>query len=192
MASLILYSIPLMIYAFVAKWKFKDEWRDIAQRLGLTVGQSAYYWWALGFSILGVAFSWMLWPMIPEDVKSQQLMAVSQFVGETFTLKNLFAILTFGMIETGLGEELFFRGLIAGWLGRRQTLWLANVIQAAIFTLPHLLVLIVDIRLWPVAVVLPFVAGLMTGWLRLKSGSIIPGWLVHGVSNVASVLFAMI
>ena len=192
MTSLVLYSIPLVIYAFVAKWNSRSEWRDIAQQLGLVVGQKSYYWWALGFAFLGIAFAWVVHFTIPESIKSEQLMAMSRFVGERLTATNVLALFVFGMIETGLGEELFFRGLIAGWLGRRQKLWVTNVIQAAIFTLPHLLVLTVDMRLWPLAVLSPFVAGLMTGWLRLESGSIVPGWLVHGLSNVAAAIFVML
>ena len=41
------------------------------------------------------------------------------------------------------------------------------------------------------AVVAPFIQGLMLGWLRLSSGSIFPGWIDHGLSNVASAIFAM-
>ena len=127
MTSLVLYSIPLVIYAFVAKWNSRSEWRDIAQQLGLVVGQKSYYWWALGFAFLGIAFAWVVHFTIPESVKSEQLMAMSRFAGERLTATNALALFVFGMIETGLGEELFFRGLIAGWLGWRQKLWVANV-----------------------------------------------------------------
>jgi hypothetical protein len=45
-ASLILYSVPLVLHAFVAKWKNKTGWHDIAQRLGLAIGKKPDYWWA--------------------------------------------------------------------------------------------------------------------------------------------------
>ncbi len=192
MTSLVLYSIPLLIYALVVRWKNQVEWRDIVQDLGLVLGKKEYYWWALGFALVGVTFSWGVWLTIPESVRNEQLIAMSRFAGERLTAANMVALFVFGMIETGLGEELFFRGLIAGWLGRRQKLWAANIAQAVIFTLPHLLILAVDVRLWPLAASLPFIAGLMTGWLRLKSGSILPGWLVHGLSNVASAIFVIL
>jgi membrane protease YdiL (CAAX protease family) len=49
--------------------------------------------------------------------------------------------LLYGFVKTGLPEELFFRGLISGGLSRRfSPLW-ANLGQALIFLVPHLLVL---------------------------------------------------
>lgn len=117
MTSLILYSIPLVIYALVAKSKKKATWPDIAQGLGLTVGEKTYYGWALGFAVAGIAFSWAVWAILPETVKNTQLIAMSRFSGKELTIANMLALIVFGMIETGLGEELFFRGLIAGGWG---------------------------------------------------------------------------
>lgn len=122
---------------------------------------------------------------------SEQGVAYSRFVGRPLTAMSFLSTLFFGLFETGLGEELFFRGLIGGWFGRRTRLWMANVIQAAIFTLPHLLLLTIEPHLWPIAFALPFISGLMLGWLRLKSGSIFPGWIVHGFGNVFSALIVM-
>ncbi|RMH08016.1 MAG: hypothetical protein D6704_03960, partial [Nitrospirae bacterium] len=103
MTSLILYSIPLAIYALIVKWKNKAEWHDIAQRLGLTVGKKPYYWWALGFAVAGVAFSWAVWYILPENVKNEQSIAMSRFSGKKLTIANVIALIVFGMIETGLG-----------------------------------------------------------------------------------------
>ncbi len=188
MASLILYSIPLGIYALVAKRRGALDRREIAARLGLSWGEKRYYAWALVFTFLGVALSWAVLRLVPESVMQEQAIATSRFAGKGLSLAGLFSMLVYGLLETALGEELFFRGLIAGWLGRRMSFWAANAAQAAVFTLPHLLMLLVEPRLWPLAIALPFVSGLMLGWLRLKAGSILPGWLVHGLSNVFSAL----
>lgn len=72
---------------------------------------------------------------------TEQNVGVSRFVDQPLTATNILSALVYGLFETGLGEELFFRGLIGGWLGRRTRLWIANAIQTAIFTLPHLLLL---------------------------------------------------
>ena len=45
--------------------------------------------------------------------------------------------LLYGVVKTGFAEELLFRGLIAGSLGRRLPLVWANLLQALIFLLPH-------------------------------------------------------
>ncbi|WP_367280875.1 lysostaphin resistance A-like protein [uncultured Chloroflexus sp.] len=122
---------------------------------------------------------------------TEQNLGVSRFVGQPLTATNILSALVYGLFETGLGEELFFRGLIGSWLGRRTRLWIANAIQAAIFTLPHLLLLTIEPRLWPIAFSLPFVSGLMMGWIRLKSESIVPGWIMHGLVNTFSIITVM-
>lgn len=192
MASLIIYIIPAIIYALVVKLKERTTGREIMRRLGLTLGEGHYYLWALGFTLLGIVVSLGVLRLIPASVMNEKNIATSQFAGQQLTMTNLLSALLFGMFQTGLGEELFFRGLIGGWLGRRTSLWIANVIQAAIFTLPHLLLLTIEPRLWPIALALPFVSGLMLGWLRLKSGSIFPGWIVHGLGNTVSAVAVMI
>ena len=54
--------------------------------------------------------------------------------------------LLYGVVKTGFPEELLFRGLIAGSLSRRFSLLWANVVQALIFLIPHLLVLRIMLR----------------------------------------------
>jgi len=191
MMSLIIYSIPAIIYALVVKLKERVNGREIVRRLGLTLGESRYYLWALGFTLLGIVTSLGVLQLIPAGVMNEKNIATSRFAGQHLTAISFLSALFFGLFGTGLGEELFFRGLIGGWLGRRTRLWVANVIQAAIFTLPHLLLLTIEPRLWPIAFALPFVSGLMLGWLRLKSGSIFPGWVVHGLGNTFSAIAVM-
>ena len=79
-------------------------------------------------------------------------------------------------------------GLIAGALLRRLPFRRANALQAGIFVLPHLLILLMAPRLWPLAIVLPATLGAVAGWLRHRSGSIWPGVLVHGIPNVVGAL----
>src|SRR5262249_57719153 len=56
--------------------------------------------------------------------------------------------LLYGVVKTGFPEELLFRGLIAGSLSRRLTVPWANLVQAIIFFMPHLLVLLVMPEMW--------------------------------------------
>ncbi len=191
MMSLAIYSIPVIVYALVVKWKGEANWREIMRRLGLTLGEGRFYLWSLVFSLLSIVASLGVLQLVPAVVINEKNMATSRFVGQQLTMMSLLSAFFFGFFETGLGEELFFRGLIGGWLGRRTRLWVANVIQAAIFTLPHLLLLTIEMRLWPIAIALPFVSGLMLGWLRLKSDSIFPGWIVHGLVNTFSAISVM-
>jgi membrane protease YdiL (CAAX protease family) len=77
--------------------------------------------------------------------------------------------------------------LIAGSLSRRLPFIWANVIQASIFLLPHCLILLVMAEMWPV-LPLVFLGALLFGWVRIKSGSILGPWLMHGAGNVTMAL----
>jgi membrane protease YdiL (CAAX protease family) len=88
-----------------------------------------------------------------------------------------------------LGEEILFRGLIGGVLFRRFGFVRGNLIQAAVFLVPHLLLLVVDASLWPILPV-QFLAGFLLGWLRYKSGSVVPGALTHALANIGAGLLA--
>lgn len=103
-------------------------------------------------------------------------------------------ILIIAFIKTSLSEEIFFRGIIAkrliAWLG---LVW-GNPVQAAIFGAVHLLLFFVPGGLafsWFLALILFLFTGAM-GWVfaylneRKGNGSIVPGWLAHGVLNAVS------
>ncbi|MDW8068361.1 MAG: hypothetical protein RML46_05570 [Anaerolineae bacterium] len=108
MISLLFYCIPVFIYALVVKLRERASVRDIAGRLGLTVGPARYYGWALGFLLLTIgwnALSSRWWPIIG---------AAQEFAGQPPTVGNILRALEFGLLATGLGEELLFRGLIGG------------------------------------------------------------------------------
>ena len=94
----------------------------------------------------------------------------------------------YGGIKTGLSEELLFRGLIAGALGRKLSFWPANIIQALIFLLPHLVIIVFEPSLWWLAVGAGLGGGLLGGWLRLKSGSVLAPWMVHAAANITTCL----
>lgn len=72
--------------------------------------------------------------------------------------------LVYGVVKTGFTEELLFRGLIAGCLSRRFSLLWANVMQALIFLIPHLLVLRIMPEMWGILPVI-FASALFAGYL---------------------------
>jgi hypothetical protein len=88
-------------------------------------------------------------------------------------------------------DKLLFRGLIAGSLSRHLALLWANLAQALIFLVPHFLILLVMPKMWPV-LPLVFLGALTLGWVRIKSGSILGSWLMHGTGNVAMALIVAV
>lgn len=91
-------------------------------------------------------------------------------------------------IGTALGEELLFRGLIAGVLIKRLGLWRGNVIQATLFGLVHLVVLFTAPQYAVFAVSFAFAAGLFLGWLRGRTDSILPSWVTHAIGFPVALL----
>lgn len=86
-----------------------------------------------------------------------------------------------------LAEEILFRGLLAGMLIRRFGFAAGNTLQALIFLAPHLLLLAVSVRFWPLLPV-QLASGWLLGWLRYKSSSVGPCALAHVVANVLAPL----
>ena len=87
-----------------------------------------------------------------------------------------------GTLLAALGEELLFRGALFGWLRACLPAWPTIVLTATLWTAMHVGLL----------VALPYVLvqGLGLGWLRERSGSVVPGMVFHAVHN--SVLFAAV
>jgi membrane protease YdiL (CAAX protease family) len=123
----------------------------------------------------------------PLELFTREGSAQRPFVGLGLSQAAIVLALLYGAVQTGLTEEILFRGLIAGSLSRRLPFLWANVAQAFVFLLPHLLILYVMPEVWPL-LPLVFVGALVFGWLRIKSGSIIGPWLMHASGNVAIAL----
>jgi membrane protease YdiL (CAAX protease family) len=81
------------------------------------------------------------------------------------------------------GEEILFRGFVQGVASHRFATTAGIWIQAVLFLLPHLALLVVSPLVWPI---LPaqFLTGLALGWLRARHDSVAPAIAVHAVANV--------
>lgn len=84
-----------------------------------------------------------------------------------------------------LGEEIFFRDFLQGLLDRWRGPHLALWGQAFAFLIPHLLLLLIDVHLYPLVIV-QFGVSVLLGWLRLRSGSLWPAAVAHVITNVGT------
>jgi len=179
---LILAGIPFFFYFVYQKWRHKRTFTEVARRAGLQLGERRYILYSLIFALVGVAIL-VIWPppLAPflRNDSPQQAFRGLGLSGTSVTLALLY-----GVVKTGFTEELLFRGMIAGSLSRRLPLVWANILQALIFLLPHLLAIRIMPELWGILPVI-FVSALFTGWVRIKSGSIGGGWLIHASANIA-------
>ncbi len=86
-------------------------------------------------------------------------------------------ILTIGIIAP-FSEELFFRGMLYPLMRRRRWVWLAIVSNAFIFSLVHFI---------PILMPALLAIGIMLAWVREKSGSIWPSFVLHVMQNSLAV-----
>lgn len=77
-------------------------------------------------------------------------------------------------------EEIFYRGFIYRWLRTRVSMSWAIVISSLIFTFAH----------FPTMNAMPvnFISGIVFAWAYERTGSVVPGMIVHGVFNTIAVL----
>ena len=81
-------------------------------------------------------------------------------------------------------EEIGFRGIfLAGLLKSRCRPWLAILITAIVFALFHMSF---------VKIISTLGFGIIIGWLYWRTGSIIPGIIIHIVNNSLCIVFAFI
>jgi membrane protease YdiL (CAAX protease family) len=80
-----------------------------------------------------------------------------------------------------LAEELAFRGLLFGWLEGRWGGRVAFVASSIAFAAAH----------WePANIMRALLPGLLFGWLRWRSNSIVPSLVAHTINEVTAVLAA--
>lgn len=181
----LLAGLPFLGYVLYHKWRHKRGFTEIARRAGVQVGEVRYLGYCAILALVCVAILWLWPPSLEASVR--QGSAFRSFAGLGLSARAVAMALLYGGVKTGFAEELLFRGLIAGSLSRRLSVFWANGVQASIFLLPHLLLLYVMPEMWGL---LPFVfvGALFVGWARIRSGSILGPWLVHAALNVMMAL----
>lgn len=181
----LLAGLPFLVYYLWHRLRRGRRLPEVARRAGLQIGDPKYIGYSAAFAALSVA-GLLVWSP-PVDVFTREGSGQHAFLGLGITGTSVAMALLYGVVKTGFAEELLFRGLIAGSLGRRLPLLRANLLQALVFLLPHILVVTVMPEMW---ILLPivFVAALFLGWARIRSESIVGPWLVHAAANVATCL----
>lgn len=181
MAEFVLFCLPTIVYLIVQSRGRNRSFPEARKRAGISWGPSRAYVRALLLLPPLVLTGWLAIVLVPPEVLQTPGVSIAR-------LTTIGA--TAGIVLRALGEEVFFRGLLGGVLIRRLGFGWGNLVQALLFLVPHLALLIIDVRLWPVIPV-QFAAGWLLGWLRHRSDSFVPGAVVHAVANIAAGLIAI-
>jgi membrane protease YdiL (CAAX protease family) len=80
-----------------------------------------------------------------------------------------------GCVLVPIFEEWLFRGALLQWLRRYFSNRLAIVVSAVLFAAMHL---------YPIVMPYTFVAGLFTGWIRVRTGSTLNTIFIHVLNNL--------
>lgn len=145
---------------------------------------------ALLFLLAGVGFAFFNDRILTAMQSPDNI--VGSLRGSDFNFENLFIILLIAWVKTALSEEILFRGFIGKRLIKRFGFSAGNWVQAVIFGGVHLFLfyILVDTTLVPVIFTFLFylVAGAVIGYIneRFGKGSILPGWIAHGLGNTAA------
>ena len=105
------------------------------------------------------------------------------------------SVLVYSYIQTGLSEEILFRGFLLKRLAARFGFTAVTVIQALIFGAVHLVMVWgqVGIVAGIVIAVYPMIPAAAFAYLNEKKakGSILPSWIIHGTMNTLSTLLSL-
>lgn len=181
MAEFVLFCLPTIVYFIVQSRGQNRSFRSARKRAGISWGPLGSYGWALLLLLPLVLTGWLAIVLVPPEVLATPGVSIAR-------LTTVGAAV--GIVLRALGEEVFFRGLLGGVLIRRLGFGWGNLVQALLFLVPHLALLLIDVRLWPVIPV-QFAAGWLLGWLRHKTDSFVPGAAVHVAANIAAGLIAV-
>jgi uncharacterized protein len=95
---------------------------------------------------------------------------------------RLWQLLALHSLAPAVFEEIAFRGIIFDRLSRALGEREGWLVQAAFFSVLHLS---------PVIFPTHFAMGLILGWLRMRTGSLIPGMILHAAWNAANILLEL-
>lgn len=161
---------------------FAFAFRPAAQTLALRIGAWPVYLAAVvGGLTVGLSFGsfgeWLS-NVIPDWLQMGALDMISGALLEGPVIGRILMVLAV-TLAAPVCEELVFRGALWGLLERAAPGWVVWLFTSALFALYHL-----D----PVHVILVFPVGLLIGWMRLTSGSILPSILLHFINNTFAVV----
>ncbi|MEQ6856783.1 CPBP family intramembrane glutamic endopeptidase [Lysinibacillus capsici] len=122
----------------------------------------------------------------------RSLLAANQFAG--LGAAAVIPALFYAIIQTGLSEELLFRGFLLKRLMKIFDFQVANLLQSIIFGCVHgaMLWSVLPLHVILLVVLTTALAGYVMGWVneRIAGGSIVTSWSIHSIVNfIAACLY---
>lgn len=191
--SFLFFSIPSLIYWYFSRRKGLSN-AEALLRLGWVKSPVRYYWWAVGLGVFFAVVGSLVFysGIIPQDFYKTKGTGAAYYATWHVGVRSFLLALLREAIVVTLGEEIFFRGFLGGLLMRKFGFVRGNLAQLLLFLLPHLpIVFLLSARIWPLAILSVVSFGWISGWLRHRSNSILPGWVMHSLGNATGALLSM-
>jgi len=182
--QLVLFSIiPFLWWFFSARKKEK-----ILSWIGLKIPKFSNKSKALIISLLSLAILLASGMYLVFTFEDKSLWANAKFAGLGFS--GIIPILIYAIIQTGLCEEILFRGFLNKRISHKFGFVSGNIAQSILFGLLHGVLLFGSVDTLTIIFILIFTSAV--GWLmgylneKLGNGSIIPSWTIHSLMNIIS------
>lgn len=180
--------IPFLVYLI----KYKTS-KGFATYIGLKPSNQKANLLAL-LVVLIVALPVILLSLFNEEfmaILTHPKSVTGKFRQMGFSMEAVILVLVAAIIKTSLAEEILFRGFIAKRLIAILGFQAGNLLQAVLFGAIHAL-LFMSISKNPlflfVIFLFPTLGAYFKAYLneKIADGSIIPGWIAHGVGNIVA------
>jgi membrane protease YdiL (CAAX protease family) len=102
-----------------------------------------------------------------------------ELVRALYQTHGILAVFVVAVVVAPVIEELMFRSVMLDTVARYMRFWPANLVQAAAFAAAHL-----EPSRFPYL----FAVGLVAGWLRRRSGGLLPSITLHAMNNILATL----
>lgn len=186
-AQIIIYLVILLLFIYLKRRK-NTSWNTIYRLIGITNTATRFYYYGLLVTILIAGISWGIFKIYPIDIQLLKATTFNNSGIKEVTYATIITIFFKELIFTSIGEEILFRGIVAGYFFQRFKFIKANLIQSLLFLAPHLPLVYLSMDFSPFIGIITSL-GWLLGWLRFKSKSIFPGIIVHSLINTFSIVY---
>lgn len=188
MVQLLLFSTLPLIWWLVKKRKEVSFFSWIGLKKPIIEDKKKY---GMTILVIFVLFSCVSFT-VPMIVGSSDT-ATSAFAGQGTTV--IVPALIYSFLQTGLSEEIFFRGFLMRIFVDAFGFNIGNLIQGLLFGALHGVFFFTTLGIIRsfIIILITGATGVLMGWINEKQSdrSIVPSWLLHGFANFIASIIAM-
>ncbi|MFJ6266631.1 CPBP family intramembrane glutamic endopeptidase [Lysinibacillus xylanilyticus] len=187
--QVILFSVIPFIWWFFSARKEQSFLTWLGLQKPVIENKGNYFLWCLFIIIL------LFVPLttISYFYLDSSTLATNRFTGLGFSA--LIPALFHSIVQTGLSEELLFRGFLMKRFMHKFGFQMGNIMQSLLFGILHGLLMFSFIPFGVVVLVVIATAfvGYLMGWIneRRSNGSILTSWAIHSIVNLIAAFMAM-